>query len=209
MNKLNHKEIKGHIEKSRRLLDEVTDSGNNDKMTKNKLRKIVYELETARESVQSVLMQVEEESGKNELSDMLHSATTGTAELVGNEWLRLRIESVLPSGNNHAEIKRLSKTVTNLLDCFAGYLGYLPEYEQAFLAIIEYRDSESGGNYDHDNKGYRAIPNALKGRVFADDNQFTMSLGLFTVEDSGDPHCEVYVIPLEDMADFASQYLTF
>jgi hypothetical protein len=78
------------------------------------------------------------------------------------------------------------------------------------VAIIEYRDSESsGGSYDHDNKGYRAVPNALKGRVFADDNQFAMSLGLFTVEDSDDPHCEIYVIDMEDIVEFSEMYLMF
>jgi hypothetical protein len=149
---------------------------------------------------------------KNELADMFNSAASGSAGLIENDWLHLRIEAALPNGNNHAEMKRITKTVTRLLDCCAGYLGYLPEYEQAFVAIIEHKSTEISGKprtYDHDNKGYRAIPNALKGRVFADDNQFTMSLGLFTVEDSDDPHCDVYIIPMTDMAEFAAQYLAF
>jgi hypothetical protein len=36
-----------------------------------------------------------------------------------------------------------------------------------------------------------------------------MSLGLFTVENPNDPHCDIYVISMEDIAEFAAQYLVF
>jgi len=137
------------------------------------------------------------------------SAISGTVEMINDNWLHLRLETLLPGANNLEGIKLVSHAVTNLLDCYTGYLGYLPEYEQAFVAIIEHTSPDNGSSYDHDNKGYRAIPNALKGRVFKDDNQFTMSLGLFTVDNSSDPHCDIYVIPIEDIVDFALHYLAF
>ena len=116
---------------------------------------------------------------------------------------------LLPSDKNFIEIKKLSNSVTNLLDVQSEYAGYLPQYEQAFAAIVEYKSPDRTKSYDHDNKGYRAIPNALKGRVFGDDNQFTMSLGLFTVHDETDQRTEIYVIPIEDIADFAVHFLIF
>lgn len=41
------------------------------------------------------------------------------------------------------------------------------------------------------------IPNALKGRVIEDDNQFVLSIGLFA-KLSDEPRCEIYVMPPED-----------
>lgn len=53
-------------------------------------------------------------------------------------------------------------------------------YDQAFLAIVEHCDVETCRAFDHDNKAFQSVINALKGRVFPDDNQFELSLGLFT-----------------------------
>ena len=45
------------------------------------------------------------------------------------------------------------------------------------------------------------IPNAIKGRVIPDDNQFILSVGLFAkMEDN--PHLEIYIMPPEDAANF-------
>jgi hypothetical protein len=81
------------------------------------------------------------------------------------------------------------------------------------VAIIEHcKRSGSGGfftSYDHDNKGFKAIPNALKGRVFGDDNQFEMSLGLFTRECEGEVCTDIYVLPMSDLPQFAEKYLVF
>ena len=206
---MSYNEIKKHIEKSRNLLGEITSANGVQKRSVPTLTKIAYHLETARDEVQSAITQIKEDSVQNELVERFNSAASGTAELIENGWFHLRLEANLPSAKNIADVKRISKTVTNLLDYYAGCRGSLPEYERVFVAIIEHTDPENAPTYDHDNKGYRSIPNALKGRMFADDDQFTMSLGLFTVENSNDPHCEVYVIPLEDTAAFAAQYLAF
>lgn len=214
---MNNKDIKTHIDKSRRLLDEVINTGENggENKAKTRLLKVIYELETAREAVQSLLTELEESKVKNELTDMLNSSASGTVEMIGSNWLHLRLETNLPGDKNHVEVKRVSNTVTNLLDCYAGYLGYLPQYEQAFVAIIEYANpvnvtrQGAATAFDNDNKGYRAIPNALKGRLFEDDNQFIMSLGLFTVDSDEDSHCDIYIIPIEDVADFTAQFLVF
>ena len=214
--------VKNHIEKSRRLLNEISDTGGDIGNSKAKFQKIIYELDTARDAVQSIITQIDEEAVENELADIFRSSASGTVGIIGGcsnpdrapDWLQMRLETTLPSNKNLAEVKRLSNTVTNLLDCYAGYLGHLPQYGRVFVAIVEHicpNDDSDGksASYDHDNKGYRAIPNALKGRLFADDNQFTMSLGLFTVENPNDPHCDVYIIPIEDIAEFTAQNLVF
>jgi hypothetical protein len=197
--------IKKRVEKSCRLLSEVGEISDGDKF---KLVKIAYELETARDAVQSAITRLENESVNSEFLGKFDAAE-GSAELIENGWCHLRLEATLPNGKNIAEVKRISDTVTKLLDTFSNRWGYLPEYDRAFVAIIEHTDPENAATYDHDNKGYRVIPNALKGRMFDDDNQFIMSLGLFTVENPNDPHCDIYVIPAEDIAEFSAQYLKF
>ena len=78
-----------------------------------------------------------------------------------------------------------------------SYDGELPYFETAFLAIVEHCNSENHNALDNDNKGWKMIPNALKGRVIEDDNQFVLSIGLFA-KLSDEPRCEIYVLPPED-----------
>jgi hypothetical protein len=209
MNNENFQNIRGikkHVEKSCRLLSEVIENGDGSRV---KLAKAAFSLETARDGVQSVIMQIDEESANNDFHVLGVLPGGGTAGLIANNWLHLRLETNLPNNKNFAEVKRISKTITHLLNCYSESWGELPKYDRAFVAIVENIDPENPPTYDHDNKGYQAIPNALKGRMFDDDNQFTMSLGLFTVANPNDPHCSIYVIPTEDIAEFAAQYLTF
>jgi len=202
------KSIKNHIDKGRWWLNEAANDENSEDV-KNKLLYADNEFITVIQNVRE-LRKKTDESDENEISDMLNSSASGTIELVGNYWLHLRLEMTLPGDRNRGEVKRVSNTVNNLLDYYYGYLGYLPRYEWAFVAIVEHKTPDGNdSSYDNDNKGYRAIPNALKGRVFADDNQFNMSLGLFTIDDSEAPCCDVYVVPMDEVADFAAQFLVF
>ena len=65
------------------------------------------------------------------------------------------------------------------------------------MAIVEYCNEENHNALDNDNKGWKMIPNALKGRVIEDDNQFILSMGLFT-KISDEMRCEIYIMPPED-----------
>ena len=80
-------------------------------------------------------------------------------------------------------------------------LPWLPLWDKAFTAIVEHRLDAGCGAFDHDNKGFKAVVNALKGRLFPDDNQFELSLGLFTVQDE-ESCCHIYVLPFEEAGDF-------
>ena len=82
-----------------------------------------------------------------------------------------------------------------------GCAEELPYFDRAFLAIVEYCNYEKHNALDNDNKGWKMIPNALKGRVIADDSQFILSVGLFA-KLADDARCEIYVLPPEDGANF-------
>lgn len=130
----------------------------------------------------------------------------GSAEVTPERWVHIRLGTLLP----HCKYKTsayLRDTITRLL---AAWPGELPKYERAFLAIVEHCNIQNRQVFDQDNKGWKQIPNALKGVLFDDDDQFHLSLGLFSVR-SDEPACYIYVMPIEAASDFlfslnAAQY---
>ncbi len=95
-------------------------------------------------------------------------------------------------------------TVTRLLNNYRKSGGVIPCYEKAYMAIVEHCPIDRSGTFDNDNKGFRGAVNALKGRLFRDDNQFELALGLFTVIDE-DICCHIYVTPFDEAGDFLYQ----
>jgi len=125
---------------------------------------------------------------------------SGTIRLFECQWLHIRLNTLLP----HCRFQTpayISDTITRLLDRFAEQEDGLPYYGKAMLIIDEHCDLKSRNVFDQDNKGFKAIPNALKGRVFQDDDQFTLGIALVSTLDDT-PACDIYVIPAEDAADF-------
>ena len=55
--------------------------------------------------------------------------------------------------------------------------------------------------YDQDNKAWKAISNALKGRVVADDDQYSLGVCLLSRR-SSEAECHIYVLPVQDAGDF-------
>ena len=95
----------------------------------------------------------------------------------------------------------ISDCIVRLMNKFEEEGGKLPVFDKAFMAIIEHCDYRNCEAFDHDNKGFKAVQNALKGRLFPDDDQFELSLGLFTILDA-DTSCHIYVLPEDEAADF-------
>jgi hypothetical protein len=61
--------------------------------------------------------------------------------------------------------------------------GTLQFYQTALLVIDEHSAIDSRRVLDQDNKGWKAIPNALKGLVIADDDQFSLGVALISTWD--------------------------
>lgn len=114
-------------------------------------------------------------------------------------WVNVSLNTILPS-TKYKTTNYIGDTISRLVK---NYDGELPYYDNAFLAIVEYCNFENHNSLDNDNKGWKMIPNALKGRVIADDNQFILSVGLFA-KISETPHLEIYILPSEDASIFMS-----
>jgi len=130
------------------------------------------------------------------------SGVTGSIEVTMEGWLHITLNTLLP----HCKFKTsgyLQDTLTRLMD---SYEYELPRYEQVFMAIVEYCDHDNRNAFDNDNKGWKVIPNAMKGRLFTDDDQFHLSIGLFA-QISHETACHIYVLPLEDTQNFVCTLL--
>lgn len=117
-------------------------------------------------------------------------------------WIHITLNSLLP----HCRYKTpeyLVDTLTKLLEGYRQNGGKLPYFEKATLIIDEHCDIKSRQIYDSDNKGYKAIPNVLKGIVVADDDQFSLEIALLATLDS-DISCHIYVMKCEEVSDFFS-----
>ena len=125
----------------------------------------------------------------------------GEVEITDNGWLHIRLDTLLPNCKLIEHSGYITDSITRLLNNFSDYGGTIPFFEKAFVAIIERCGLENRKSFDNDNKGFKAVQNALKGRLFADDNQFELSIGLFT-ELSDEIACHVYVMPENEAADF-------
>lgn len=73
--------------------------------------------------------------------------------------------------------------------------------DQALLVIDEHCDIDARRVYDQDNKGWKAISNAIKGRLVADDDQYSLGVCLLS-ERSSEEACHIYLLPLQDAGDF-------
>ena len=126
----------------------------------------------------------------------------GSIDVLGEGWLHITLNTLLPNSRRENG-GYIGDTVSRLMQ---GYGGGLPYFKNAFMAIVEHCNYENHNALDNDNKAWKAIPNALKGRVIEDDTQFHLSVGLFS-KLSDDMRCEIYVMP-SDEASLFMDYLT-
>ena len=121
----------------------------------------------------------------------------GNIEVTHEGWLHITLNTLLPNCKYRIS-NYIGDTVGRLIES-CGYT--LPYFDKAFMAIVEYCNFENHNALDNDNKGWKMIPNALKGSVIEDDSQFVLSIGLFT-KLSEDIRCEIYVMPPEEGSIF-------
>ena len=125
----------------------------------------------------------------------------GSVTLMDSGWLHIKLNTLLPHYKVLGGTQYVFDSITRLLDKYISAGLELPFYNKAFLGIIEHCNVNVCEAFDSDNKGFKAVINTLKGRVFEDDNQFELSLGLFTVADD-ENCCHIYVLPVEESAKF-------
>ena len=127
---------------------------------------------------------------------------TGSVELIEYQWLRIRVNTLLPSAAYQVPLW-LSDTIRRLLDEYESGGRSLPYFENALMVIEEHSDIAGRRVFDQDNKGWKTISNAIKGRLIPDDDQYTLGVVLLSSR-SGENVCNITLLDSADAADFFS-----
>lgn len=157
---------------------------------------------TMRRICEQVRPQTPPRTGKNYYTKSLFGEIT----LMDTGWVHIKLNTLLPHYKALGGTQYITDCVTRLLDKLAREGGQLPVFSKAYVAIIDHCEVSRCDVFDDDNKSFRAVLNALKGRLYPDDNQFELSLGLFTKIDT-DVSCHIYVLPEQDVTAFHAHRL--
>ena len=128
--------------------------------------------------------------------------SAGSVKITREGWTVLRLDTLLQNARRRTT-GYIENSLLILLKQWREGGGVLPWYRHAFVIIAEHSDRKNGNAYDPDNREWKAVTNALKGVLFEDDDQFTISLILDTVPD-GKGFTEITVLPYQDAAAFLS-----
>lgn len=126
----------------------------------------------------------------------------GRVEVNENDWLHITLNTLLP----HCKYQTspyLKDTLIRLLSNYQLNGGTLPFYRTAMLIIDEHCNIENRQIFDQDNKGWKVVPNALKGLVISDDDQFSLGVALISTWDR-EISCHIHVMNIEDAGAFFS-----
>ena len=124
----------------------------------------------------------------------------GKVEVNEFGWLHIQLNTLLP----HCRYQTsdwLSDTIRRLLDEYESGGSELPFFKEAMLVIDEHCAVKGRHIFDQDNKGYKAVSNAIKGRLIPDDDQHTLALALLSTKSELDV-CHITLLDMVDVADF-------
>lgn len=130
-----------------------------------------------------------------------HEEIFGEIFVSSEKKIHIRLNALLPHCKFVGGTQYVSDSIIRLLNNFEAEGGKLPCYNKAFVAIVEHCSLSTASAFDNDNKGFKGVVNALKGRLFEDDNQFELSLGLFNVIDE-ETYCDIFVMPFDASSSF-------
>ena len=126
---------------------------------------------------------------------------TGSVEEFGYGWLHITLNTLLP----HCRYQNpnwLADTISRLLDGYVACGKELPLYRRALLVIDEHTTIEGRHIFDQDNKGWKAVSNAIKGRVVPDDDQHTLAVALLSTKVQERECCHITLLHQADAHDF-------
>lgn len=126
----------------------------------------------------------------------------GFVEVTELGWVHISLNMLLP----HCRFRTpdfLQSVISEMLNGCTKLSGRRPYFDKALLVIDEHCNIKNRQIYDQDNKGFKAIPNAIKGILVPDDDQFTLELALLSTIDDV-PSCQIYVLPADEAGEFFS-----
>lgn len=142
--------------------------------------------------------------GYQQRGELPRVAVCGFVEEFGYGWLHIQLDTLLP----HCRFQSpswLTDTISRLLDDYESGGRKLPFFRKAMMVIDEHSAIEGRHIFDQDNKGWKAISNAIKGRLIPDDDQYTLAVALVSARSDAQV-CHITLMERSDAADFFSQH---
>lgn len=116
-------------------------------------------------------------------------------------WIHVELDNLLPHCQYESS-EYLHDTLLRLLrECAERH--ELPRYKKTMLIIEERSDITARKVFDNDNKGWKVIPNALKGLVIDDDDQYSLEIALLSSR-SDISVCHIFVLDATEADVFFS-----
>ena len=100
---------------------------------------------------------------------------SGHIEIAGAGWVHMQLDTLLPHCR-YMPATWLTDTVRQLLTAYMQHTNFRLHFKQMLLVIDEHSDVDGRHVFDQDNKGWKAVSNALKGLVIDDDDQYHLSV---------------------------------
>lgn len=128
---------------------------------------------------------------------------SGHIEIAGAGWVHMQIDTLLPHCR-YLPAAWLTDTVRQLLTAYMQRTNFRLHFRQMLLVIDEHSDVNGRHVFDQDNKGWKAVSNALKGLVIDDDDQYHLSVHMMSSR-SAENVCHISLV-LPESADEFFQY---
>ena len=149
------------------------------------------------------MLEKPKQGGKAQRLTLRSNGITGTVTVSKQGWTVIRLDTLLQNARRQTT-GYIENSILELLKQWRGRGGVLPWYKHCFVAIVEHSDLRDSHTFDVDNKEWKSVTNALKGLLFVDDDQLTVSLILDTVPD-GKGYTEIVVLPHRDAGRYLSE----
>lgn len=149
------------------------------------------------------MLEKPKQGGKAQRLTLRSNGITGTVTVSKQGWTVIRLDTLLQNACRRTT-GYIENSILELLKQWRGRGGVLPWYKHCFVIIVEHSDLQDGHTFDADNKEWKSVTNALKGVLFVDDDQLTVSLILDTVPD-GKGYTEIVVLPHRDAGRYLSE----
>ncbi|MFR1988558.1 MAG: hypothetical protein ACLS3C_00230 [Oscillospiraceae bacterium] len=125
---------------------------------------------------------------------------SGHIEIAGAGWVHMQIDTLLPHCR-YMPATWLTDTVRQLLTAYMRHTNFRLHFKQMLLVIDEHSDVDGRHVFDQDNKGWKAVSNALKGLVIDDDDQYHLSVHMMSSR-SAENVCHISLVLPESAEEF-------
>lgn len=200
------KEMKKRAQASVACIDSLVTTSPENERFNNLLEVALQQQEMACIEMRRLYEQLRKELPHNEKDrkSVVAERIYGSIEITEKSWVHICLNALLPHCKVIGGTQYVTDSILRLLnDCSEK----LPFYKKAFIGIIECCPTDCSDVFGSDNTGFKAVQNALKGRLFPDDDRFELSLGLFT-EQRNESCCHIYVLPESDAGAFTNLLLS-